>query len=68
MGDWNMIIPRDMFKWQGYQKMVETEDALWLKQDWRTSLTIYMANEGAVYDWDLQQNIINFFINLWQSN
>ena len=68
MGDWNMnIIPRDMFKRQGYKKMVKT-GVLWLKQDWRTSLTIYMADEGAVYDWDLQQNIINFSINPWQSN
>lgn len=65
MGDRNVnITPTDVFKWQGYQNVVETEGLLWLKQDWRTGLTICMADEGAVYD--LQQNIINFSINPWQ--
>lgn len=36
MGDWNVnITPTDVFKWQSYQNMVETEGLLWLKQDWR---------------------------------
>lgn len=38
--------------------MVETEDVVWLKQGWRASVTVYMVNEGAVFDWDLQLNVI----------
>lgn len=40
--------------------MVEREDTVWLKQAWRARVTIYMVNEGAVYDWHLQQNAIKF--------
>lgn len=34
--------------------MVETEYVLCPKQDLITNLKIYVASEGAVYDWDLQ--------------
>lgn len=42
--------------------MVEIEYVLCPKQDWITSLTIYVANESTVYDWGLQQSIITFLL------